>query len=45
MTFELLLRPRCNDQISHLRRQETPQSAHALDFAYLVGDTLFELLV
>ncbi len=34
-----------NDQISHLRRQEAPQPAHALDFAYLVGDTLFELLV
>ena len=45
MAFELLLAPRCNDQISHLRRQEAPQPAHALDFAYLVGDALFELLV
>jgi hypothetical protein len=35
----------CNDQISHLRRQEAPQPAHALDFTYLVGDALFELLV
>src|SRR5262245_55385767 len=25
--------------------QETSQSAHALDFAHLVGDTLFKLLV
>jgi hypothetical protein len=45
MTFELLLASRRNDQISHLRRQEAPQPAHALDFAHLVGDTLFELLV
>ena len=45
MAFELFLTPRCNDQISHLRRQETPQPAHALDFADLVGDALFELLV
>ena len=45
MAFELLLAPRRNDQISHLRRQEAPQPAHALDFAYLVGDALFELLV
>ena len=37
--------PRRDDQIGHLRRQETPQPAHALDFAYLVGDALFELLV
>ena len=45
MAFELLLSPGGNDQISHLRRQEAPQPAHALDFAYLVGDALFELLV
>jgi hypothetical protein len=25
--------------------QEPPQPAHAFDFAYLVGDALFELLV
>jgi hypothetical protein len=45
MTFELLLGTGRNDQISHLRGQEATQSAHALDFVYLVGDTLFEVLV
>ena len=25
--------------------QEAPQPAHALDFAYLVGDTLFQVLI
>jgi hypothetical protein len=45
MAFQLLLRSRCNDQISDLRRQETSQPPHALDLAYLVGDALFELLV
>ena len=45
MAFELLLAPRGNDQIGHLRRQEAPQPAHALDFAHLVSDALFELLV
>ena len=45
MAFELLLRSGRDDQISHLRRKEPPQPAHALDFAYLVGDALFELLV
>src|ERR1700730_11479892 len=45
MAFELLLGTGGNDQISHLRRQETPQPAHALDFAYLVGDALFEVLI
>jgi hypothetical protein len=45
MTFELLLAARRHDQIGHLRRQEAPQPAHALDFAYLIGDALFELLV
>ena len=33
------------DQISHLRRQKAPQPTRALDFAYLVGDALLELLV
>ena len=45
MALKLFLRSRGNDQIGDLRRQETSQSAHALDLAYLVGDTLFELLV
>ena len=45
MTFQLLLRPRGYDQISHLRRQEAPQPAHAFDFANLISDALFELLV
>jgi hypothetical protein len=45
MTFELLFCPRGDDQISDLRRQKAPQPAHALDFAYLVRDTLFKLLV
>ena len=30
---------------SRWRRQEAPQPSHAFDFVYLVGDTLFELLV
>ena len=45
MTFELLFSAGCDDQIGDLRRQEAPQSAHSLDFAYLVGDAVFELLV
>ena len=45
MAFKLLLSAGCNDQVSHLRRQKPAQPAHALDFTYLVGDTLFELLV
>ncbi len=45
MAFKLFLATRRNDQISHLRRQEAPQTAHPLDFAHLVGDALFELLV
>jgi hypothetical protein len=45
VAFELLLNARRNNQISHLWRQEAPQSAHALDFAYLVGDAVFELLI
>jgi len=45
MAFELLLASRRDDQISHLWGQEAPQPAHALDFAHLVGDALFELLV
>src|SRR4029453_17622205 len=45
VAFELFLCSGRDDQIGYLRRQETAQSAHALDFAHLVGDTLFELLV
>ena len=45
MAFQLLLAPRRNNQIGHLRRQEAPQPAHAFYFAHLVGDGLFELLV
>ena len=45
MAFKLLFAPGRDDQIGHLRRQEAPQPAHALDFADLVGDALFELLV
>jgi hypothetical protein len=45
MAFELLLAPGRNDQIGHLRRQEAPQPAHAFDFANLVGDARFELLI
>jgi hypothetical protein len=45
VALKLLLAPGCNDQISHLRRQEPSQPAHAFDFAYLVGDALFELLI
>src|SRR5262249_38108445 len=43
--FELLLRPRGDNQIGDLRRKEPPQPAHALDFTHLVGDALFKLLV
>ena len=45
MAFELLLSTGRDNQISHLRRKEAPQPAHALDFTYLVGDALFELMV
>jgi hypothetical protein len=45
MALQLLLAPRRDDQVSHLRREEAPQPAHAFDFAYLVGDAPFELLV
>ena len=45
MAFQLLLATGSDDQVSHLRRQEAPQPAHAFDFAYLVGDAMFELLV
>jgi hypothetical protein len=41
----LLLATGGHNQISHLRRQEAPQPAHALNFAHLVGDASFELLV
>ena len=45
MAFELLLGTRRDDQIGHLRRQETSQPAHALDFANLVGDALLKMLI
>jgi hypothetical protein len=45
MAFKLRLCTGSDDQISHLQRQEPSQPAHAFDFAYLVGDALFELLV
>src|SRR4029079_4931106 len=45
MAFELLFRPGRNDQIGYLRRKETSQLTHTLDFADLVGDALFKLLV
>src|SRR6187401_2881806 len=45
MTFELLLCPGSDDQIGYLRRKKAAQLTHALDFAHLVGDTLFKLLV
>ena len=45
MTFEVLLRPGRDDQISHLWGQEVPQPAYTFDFTHLVGDALFELLV
>ena len=41
MAFELLLRTGGNDKVSHLRRQEAPQPAHAFDFAHLVSDAVF----
>jgi hypothetical protein len=45
VALKLLLCTRRNDQIGYLRGQETSQPAHALDFTYLVGDALFELLI
>src|SRR5262249_52226290 len=45
MAFELLFSSSGDDQIGHLRRQEPPQPAHALDLADLIRDALFELLV
>ena len=42
MALELLLAAGRHNQISHLRRQEAPQPAHALDFAHLVGDALLQ---
>src|SRR5262249_17894076 len=36
---------RGDDQIGHLRGQEAAQPTHALDFADLIGNALFELLV
>src|SRR6516165_2909360 len=45
MAFKLLFSSGGDDQIGHLRRQEAPQPTHALDFANLVADTLFKLLI
>jgi hypothetical protein len=45
VALKLLFRTGGDDQISYLRRQEATQPAHAFDFAYLVVDALFELLV
>jgi hypothetical protein len=45
MAFKLLLGTGRDNQISYLWRQKSPQPAQPLDFAYLVGDALFELLV
>src|SRR6187399_2203898 len=45
MTFELLLCPGSDDQIGYLRRKKAAQLTHALDFAHLIGDTLFKLLI
>ena len=45
MAFKLLLRAGDDNQIGCLWREKTPQPAHAFDFAHLVGDALFELLV
>ena len=45
MAFELLLCTGRDDQVSYLWRQEASQPAHAFDFAYLVGDALFKMLV
>src|SRR5262249_53602652 len=41
MAFELPLCSGGYDQIGYLRRKETAQSAHALNFAHLVRNTLF----
>src|SRR4029450_892704 len=45
VAFESLLRSGGDDQIGYLGRKETSQSTHAFDFADLVRDTLFKLLV
>ena len=45
MAFELLLSTGRDNQISHLRRKEAPQPAHAFDFANLIGNTLLQMLV
>jgi hypothetical protein len=45
MAFELLLCTGGDDQIGHLWRQEATQLAHAFYLAYLVGNTLFQMLV
>ena len=45
MTLKLFLSAERDDQINHPWRQEATQSAHAFDFAHLVGEALLELLV
>src|SRR5262245_32484371 len=45
VTLELLLHPRCNNQISDLWRKEAPQLSHTLDFAELIGHSLFQSFV
>ena len=45
MAFKLFFRTRGDNQIGHLRRQEATQPAHALDFVYLVGDALLQVLI
>src|SRR5262249_1534907 len=40
-----LLSPGRDDQISYLRRKESAQLTHPLDFAHLIGDALLKLLV
>ena len=44
VALKLPLGPGGDDKISHLRVKNAAYS-HAFDFAYLVGDALFELLV
>ena len=45
MAFELLLAAGRDDQIGHLRRQETSKPTHTFYFADLISDKLFQMLV
>src|SRR5262245_10567577 len=45
VTLKLLLHPRRNNQISDLWRKEAPQPSHTLDFAELIGHSLFQSFV